>query len=205
MELSVVKPGKKKPGSVEVSEATFARDYNEALIHQVVTAYLSSGRQGTRAQKNRSAVAGGGKKPWRQKGTGRARAGTIRSPIWRSGGVTFAATPQDHSQKVNKKMYRSAMRSILSELARSERLVVVESMTLEQPKTKLLVEALKGYGLDNVLIVASEVDQNLYLASRNLHKVDVIDVEGVNPVSLIAHEKVVVTVDAVKKFEEALA
>ena len=205
MELSVVKPGKKKPGSVEVSEATFARDYNEALIHQVVTAYLAGGRQGTRAQKNRSAVAGGGKKPWRQKGTGRARAGTIRSPIWRSGGVTFAATPQDHSQKVNKKMYRSAMRSILSELARSERLVVVESMSLEQPKTKLLVEALKGYGLDNVLIVASEIDQNLYLASRNLHKVDVRDVEGVDPVSLIAHEKVVVTVDAVKKFEEALA
>ena len=205
MELSVVKPGKKKPGSVEVSEATFARDYNEALIHQVVTAYLAGGRQGTRAQKNRSAVAGGGKKPWRQKGTGRARAGTIRSPIWRSGGVTFAATPQDHSQKVNKKMYRSAMRSILSELARSERLVVVESMSLEQPKTKLLVEALNGYGLDNVLIVASEVDQNLYLASRNLHKVDVRDVEGVDPVSLIAHEKVVVTVDAVKKFEEALA
>jgi large subunit ribosomal protein L4 len=205
VELSVVKPGKKKPGSVEVSEATFARDYNEALIHQVVTAYLAGGRQGTRAQKNRSAVAGGGKKPWRQKGTGRARAGTIRSPIWRSGGVTFAATPQDHSQKVNKKMYRSAMRSILSELARSERLVVVENMSLEQPKTKLLVEALKGYGLDNVLIIASEVDQNLYLASRNLHKVDVRDVEGVDPVSLIAHEKVVVTVDAVKKFEEALA
>jgi large subunit ribosomal protein L4 len=170
-----------------------------------VTAYLAGARQGTRAQKNRSAVAGGGKKPWRQKGTGRARAGTIRSPIWRSGGVTFAATPQDHSQKVNKKMYRSAMRSILSELARSERLVVVENMNLEQPKTKLLVEELKGYGLENVLIVACEVDQNLYLASRNLHKVDVRDVEGVDPVSLIAHEKVVITVDAVKKFEEALA
>ena len=205
MELSVVKPGKKKPGTVEVSEATFARDYNEALIHQVVTAFLAGARQGTRAQKNRSAVAGGGKKPWRQKGTGRARAGTIRSPIWRSGGVTFAATPQDHSHKVNKKMYRSAMRSILSELARSERLVVVESMSLDQPKTKLLVEGLKGYGLENVLIVASEVDQNLYLASRNLHKVDVRDVEGVDPVSLIAYDKVMVTVDAVKKFEEAFA
>ena len=205
MELTVVKPGKKKPGKVEVSENTFARDYNEALIHQVVTAYLAGARQGTRAQKNRSAVAGSGKKPWRQKGTGRARAGTIRSPIWRSGGVTFAATPQDHSQKVNRKMYRSAMRSILSELARSERLVVVENMNLEQPKTKLLAEQLKGYGLDNVLIVASEVDQNLYLASRNLHKVDVRDVEGVDPVSLIAFDKVVVTVDAVKKFEEALA
>jgi large subunit ribosomal protein L4 len=205
VELSVVKPGKKKPGTVEVSEATFARDYNEALIHQVVTAFLAGARQGTRAQKNRSAVAGGGKKPWRQKGTGRARAGTIRSPIWRSGGVTFAATPQDHSHKVNKKMYRSAMRSILSELARSERLVVVESMSLDQPKTKLLVEELKGYGLENVLIVASEVDQNLYLASRNLHKVDVRDVEGVDPVSLIAYDKVMVTVDAVKKFEEAFA
>ena len=205
MELSVVKPGKKKPGTVEVSEATFARDYNEALIHQVVTAFLAGARQGTRAQKNRSAVAGGGKKPWRQKGTGRARAGTIRSPIWRSGGVTFAATPQDHSHKVNKKMYRSAMRSILSELARSERLIVVESMSLDQPKTKLLVEELKGYGLENVLIVASEVDQNLYLASRNLHKVDVRDVEGVDPVSLIAYDKVMVTVDAVKKFEEAFA
>ena len=205
MELSVVKPGKKKPGTVEVSEATFASDYNEALIHQVVTAFLAGARQGTRAQKNRSAVAGGGKKPWRQKGTGRARAGTIRSPIWRSCGVTFAATPQDHSHKVNKKMYRSAMRSILSELARSERLVVVESMSLDQPKTKLLVEELKGYGLENVLIVASEVDQNLYLASRNLHKVDVRDVEGVDPVSLIAYDKVMVTVDAVKKFEEALA
>jgi large subunit ribosomal protein L4 len=166
---------------------------------------LAGARQGTRAQKNRSAVAGGGKKPWRQKGTGRARAGTIRSPIWRSGGVTFAATPQDHSQKVNRKMYRSAMRSILSELARSERLVVVENMNLEQPKTKLLAEQLQGYGLDNVLIVASEVDQNLYLASRNLHKVDVRDVEGVDPVSLIAFDKVVFTVDAVKKFEEALA
>ena len=205
MELNVAKPGKIKPGTVEVSEATFARDYNEALIHQVVTAFLAGARQGTRAQKNRSAVAGGGKKPWRQKGTGRARAGTIRSPIWRSGGVTFAATPQDHSHKVNKKMYRSAMRSILSELARSERLVVVESMSLDQPKTKLLVEELKGYGLENVLIVASEVDQNLYLASRNLHKVDVRDVEGVDPVSLIAYDKVMVTVDAVKKFEEAFA
>ena len=192
-------------GTVEVSDVAFAREYNEALVHQVVTSYLAGARQGSRAQKTRSEVAGGGRKPWKQKGSGRARAGTIRSPLWRSGGATFAAKPQDHSQKVNKKMYRSAMRSILSELARSERLVVVESMSLEQPKTKLLVEALKGYGLENVLIVASEVDQNLYLASRNLHKVDVRDVEGVDPVSLIAHEKVVVTVDAVKKFEEALA
>ena len=205
MELSVVKPGNKAAGTVAVSEANFAREYNEALVHQVVTAFLSGARQGTRAQKTRSEVAGGGKKPWRQKGTGRARAGTIRSPIWRSGGVTFAAKPQDHSHKVNRKMYRAAMRSILSELARSDRLVVVEALDVDQPKTKLLVEALKDYGVDNVLIVADSVDKNLYLASRNLHKVDVRDVEGVDPVSLIAFEKVMITVDAIRKFEEALA
>ena len=205
MELSVVKPGNKAAGTVAVSEANFAREYNEALVHQVVTAYLSGARQGTRAQKTRSEVAGGGKKPWRQKGTGRARAGTIRSPIWRSGGVTFAAKPQDHSQKVNRKMYRAAMRSILSELARTDRLMIVEALDVEQPKTKLLVETLKRYGVDNVLIVADNVDKNLYLASRNLHKVDVRDVEGADPVSLIAYDKVMITVDAVKKFEEALA
>ncbi len=205
MELSVVKPGNKAAGTVAVSEANFAREYNEALVHQVVTAYLSGARQGTRSQKTRSEVAGGGKKPWRQKGTGRARAGTIRSPIWRSGGVTFAAKPQDHSQKVNRKMYRAAMRSILSELARTDRLMIVEALDVEQPKTKLLVETLKGYGVDNVLIVADNVDKNLYLASRNLHKVDVRDVEGADPVSLIAYDKVMITVDAVKKFEEALA
>ncbi|MBU03293.1 MAG: 50S ribosomal protein L4 [Halieaceae bacterium] len=205
MELNVVKPGNEAAGTVAVSEANFAREYNEALVHQVVTAYLSGARQGTRAQKTRSEVAGGGKKPWRQKGTGRARAGTIRSPIWRSGGVTFAAKPQDHSQKVNRKMYRAAMRSILSELARTDRLMIVETLDVEQPKTKLLVETLKGYGVDNVLIVADSVDKNLYLASRNLHKVDVRDVEGADPVSLIAYDKVMITLDAVKKFEEALA
>jgi large subunit ribosomal protein L4 len=192
VELSVVKPGNKAAGTVAVSEANFAREYNEALVHQVVTAFLSGSRQGTRAQKTRSEVAGGGKKPWRQKGTGRARAGTIRSP-------------KDHSQKVNRKMYRAAMRSILSELARTDRLMVVETLDVEQPKTKLLVEALKGYGVDNVLIVADNVDKNLYLASRNLHKVDVRDVEGADPVSLIAYDKVMITVDAVKKFEETLA
>jgi large subunit ribosomal protein L4 len=205
VELSVVKPGNKAAGTVAVSEANFAREFNEALVHQVVTAFLSGARQGTRAQKTRSEVAGGGKKPWRQKGTGRARAGTIRSPIWRAGGVTFAAKPQDHSQKVNRKMYRAAMRSILSELARTDRLMIVEALDVEQPKTKLLVETLKGYGVDNVLIVADNVDKNLYLASRNLHKVDVRDVEGADPVSLIAYDKVMITVDAVKKFEEALA
>ncbi|MDA7585744.1 50S ribosomal protein L4 [Luminiphilus sp.] len=205
MELNIVKPGNAAAGTVSVSETTFAREYNEALVHQVVTAYLAGGRQGTKAQKTRSEVAGGGKKPWRQKGTGRARAGTIRSPIWRSGGTTFAAKPQDHSHKVNKKMYRAAMRSILSELARTDRLVVVESFDMEQPKTKLLLQQLKGFDLENVLIIGNAVDQNLYLAARNLHKVEVCDVDAADPVSLIAFDKVMVTVDAVKKFEEALA
>jgi large subunit ribosomal protein L4 len=204
VELSVVKPGNADAGTVSVSDVAFAREYNEDLVHQVVTAYMAGARQGTRAQKNRAAVRGGGKKPWRQKGTGRARAGTIRSPIWRSGGVTFAAQPQDHSQKVNRKMYRAALCSIMSELARQDRLVVVESLDLEQPKTKLLAKQLGEYGVDNVLIIGSEVGENLYLASRNLHKVDVRDVDGVDPVSLIAYDKVMVTVDAVKKFEEML-
>ncbi len=205
MELNVVKPGNANAGTVSVSDSTFAREYNESLVHQVVTAYLAGARQGTRAQKTRAEVAGGGKKPWRQKGTGRARAGTIRSPIWRSGGVAFAARPQDHSQKVNRKMYRAALRSIISELARQERLMVIEKLDLEAPKTRLLVKQLGEYGVDNVLIVASEVDKNLYLAARNLHKVDVRDVDGVDPVSLIGHDKVMVTVDAVKKIEEMLA
>ena len=204
MELNVVKPGNEDAGKVSVSDVAFAKEYNEDLVHQVVTAYLAGARQGTRAQKNRSAVSGGGKKPWRQKGTGRARAGTIRSPIWRSGGVTFAAQPQDHSQKVNRKMYRAALRSIMSELARQDRLVVVESLDVEQPKTKLLVQQLGEYGVDNALIVSAEVGENLYLAARNLHQVDVRDVDGVDPVSLIAYDKVLVTVDAVKKFEEML-
>ena len=204
MELSIVKPGNAEAGTVSVSDVAFAREYNEDLVHQVVTAYMPAARQGTRAQKNRAAVSGGGKKPWRQKGTGRARAGTIRSPIWRSGGVTFAAQPQDHAQKVNRKMYRAALRSIMSELARQDRLVVVESLDLEAPKTKLLVQQLGEYGLDNVLIVGSEVGENLYLAARNLHKVDVRDVDAVDPVSLIGFDKVMVTVDAVKKFEEML-
>lgn len=204
MELNVLKPGNVAAGTVSVSDVAFAREYNEALVHQVVTAYLAGARQGTRAQKTRSEVSGGGKKPWRQKGTGRARAGTIRSPIWRTGGVTFAAKPQDHSQKVNRKMYRAAIRSILSELARQERLLVVESMDVEAPKTKLLVSQLGQFGLDNVLIIGTEVGENLYLAARNLHSVDVRDVESVDPVSLIAYDKVVVTVDAVKKFEEML-
>lgn len=204
MELSVCKPGSSEVATVSVSDAAFAREYNEDLVHQVVTAYMAGARQGTRAQKNRAAVNGGGKKPWRQKGTGRARAGTTRSPIWRSGGVTFAAQPQDHSQKVNRKMYRAAMQTIMSELARQDRLVVVESLDLEAPKTKLLLKRLGEFGVDNVLIVSAEVDENLYLAARNLHKVDVSDVDGIDPLSLIGHDKVMVTVEAVKKFEEML-
>ncbi|RQW68722.1 50S ribosomal protein L4 [Halomonas sp. YLB-10] len=192
-------------GTVELSDATFGKEFNEALVHQVVTAYLAGGRQGTRAQKNRSDVRGGGKKPWRQKGTGRARAGTIRSPIWRSGGVTFAARPQDHSQKVNRKMYRAAMRSILSELVRQERLVAVDAFSVESPKTKQLVAKLSDLGLEKVLIVTEEVDENLYLAARNIPNVDVVDVAAADPVSLVAFEKVLATVSALRKFEEKLA
>lgn len=205
MELSIAKPGNgAAAGTVQVSDVTFAREFNEDLVHQVVVAFMAGARQGTRAQKTRSDVRGGGKKPWRQKGTGRARAGTIRSPIWRGGGVTFAARPQDHSQKVNRKMYRAAICTILSELARQERLVVVEEFTLEEPKTKLLIKSLGEYGLKGALVVTEEVNGNLYLAARNLHDVDVRDVSGVDPVSLIGYEKVVVTVAALKKFEELL-
>ena len=205
MELSVIKSGKSKAKSLSVSDAAFAKEYNEGLIHQVVVAYLAGARQGSRAQKNRAAVRGGGKKPWRQKGTGRARAGTIRSPIWKGGGVTFAAQPQNFSQKVNRKMYKAAMRSIFSELVRQKRLLVVEDLTVESPKTKILVEKLDNYDVKNVLIVAEEVSENLYLASRNLHKVNVRDVCAVDPVSLISHESVMMTVKAVKKFEEMLS
>ncbi len=205
MELATFTVGKKKAtGAVEVSDATFAKEFNEDLVHQVVTAYLAGARQGTRSQKTRAEVSGGGKKPWRQKGTGRARAGTIRSPIWRSGGVTFAAKPQDHSQKVNKKMYRAALCSILSELARQERLVVVDEFAIKEPKTKLLVKALSGFGLEGALVVSEDISENLYLASRNLHKVNAVDVAGVDPVSLVSADKVVITVSALRKFEELL-
>lgn len=192
-------------GTVELADATFGKDFNEALIHQVVTAYLAGARQGSRAQKTRSDVSGGGKKPWRQKGSGRARAGTIRSPLWRSGGVTFAARPQDHSQKVNRKMYRAAMRSILSELVRQDRMVVVETFAVETPKTKQLAAKLKSMDLENVLIVTEEVDENLYLAARNIPNVAVVDVAAVDPASLIAFDKVLATVPALRKFEEKLA
>ena len=201
MELTITGSGK----GISVSDAAFAKDFNEALVHQVVTAYMAAGRQGTKAQKTRSEVSGGGKKPWRQKGTGRARAGTIRGPIWRGGGVTFAAQPQDHSQKLNRKMYRSAMRSIVSELARQERLVIVKDFELKEPKTKGLISKLAEYGLQEALIVTEDVSENLYLSSRNLHKVDVRDVAAIDPVSLINSDKVLVTVAALKKIEEILA
>ena len=192
-------------GTVTVSEVAFGKDFNEPLVHQVVTAFLAGARQGTKAQKNRSDVSGGGRKPWRQKGTGRARAGTIRSPIWRGSGKTFAAVPRDHSQKVNRKMYRGALQCIMSELVRQERLIVVDEFTVDEPKTKAVAAKLKELDLTNVLIVTDSVDENLYLGSRNLPKVDVRDADGVDPVSLIAFEKVLVTVPALKKLEEALA
>lgn len=195
----------KASAKVEVSDATFAKEFNEALVHQVVNAFLAGARQGTRAQKSRSDVAGGGKKPWRQKGTGRARAGTIRSPIWVGGGKTFAARPQDWSQKVNRKMYRGAMKSILSELVRQDRLVVVDDLAIEQPKTKVFLAKMKELDVNNALIVSDEVNQNLYLSARNVPHIEVSDVTGVNPVNLVAYEKVVITVAALKKVEEVLA
>lgn len=204
MELNIATP-EGSNGTVSVSEITFGKEFNQDLVHQAVVAYMAGGRQGSKAQKSRSDVSGGGKKPWRQKGTGRARAGTIRSPIWRSGGVTFAARPRNFEQKLNKKMYRAAMRCILSELNRQERLVVVEEFDLDAPKTKTLVGKLNQFNLNDVLIISENVSENLYLASRNLHKVDVRDVQGLDPVSLIRFEKVVVTVSALKKIEEALA
>lgn len=197
--------GKASSKSIEVSDANFSREFNEALVHQAVTGYLAGARSGTRAQKTRSEVRGGGKKPWKQKGTGRARSGTIRSPIWRGGGQTFAAKPKDWSQKLNRKMYRAAIRSILSELVRTERLVVVDSFTVDAPKTKDMVERLSKLGTSNVMIVTQDMSDNLFLSTRNLHHVGVCDANNVDPVSLIRFEKVIMTADAVKKIEETLA
>ena len=190
---------------ITVSDAVFAADYKQSLVHQLVTAYMAASRSGTKAQKNRSAVRGGGAKPWRQKGTGRARAGTIRSPIWRSGGVTFAAQPRDYTQKVNRKMYRSGIRSILSELARNERLVVVEDITVDAAKTKQLLGKLADLGVSKTLIVTETGDEKLYLSARNLPNVEVSDVAGLNPVNLVRYEHVVVTVGAVRAIEEWLS
>jgi large subunit ribosomal protein L4 len=206
MEINLTTPsGRNSKNTVDLAETTFGREFNETLVHQVVTAYLAGGRSGTKAQKTRSEVRGGGAKPWRQKGTGRARAGSIRSPIWRGGGKVFAATPRDHSQKVNKKMYRGALRAILSELLRQERLVFVDKFGVDAPKTKQLNEKLRGMGLENVLIVADEVDDNLYLSSRNLRNVHVCPAHRIDPVSLVGFDKVLMTVPAVKKLEEMLA
>lgn len=188
-----------------VSDSVFGADYNEALIHQVVTAYMNAGRAGTKAQKSKAMVAGGGKKPWKQKGTGRARAGSIRSPLWRGGGKTFAAVPRDFSQKVNKKMYRGAIRSIVSELNRQGLLLVADSFSVDAPRTKSLQQKLEQFGANDILLVTGEVDKNLYLSSRNLPRVAVCDVEALNPVALLRYQKVLMTADAIKKLEAWLS
>jgi large subunit ribosomal protein L4 len=191
-------------GTVDVAESAFGAEFNEALVHQVVTAFLAGARAGTKAQKNRSRVSGGGAKPWRQKGTGRARAGTIRSPIWVGGGRTFAAQPRDHSQKVNKKMYRAALRSVFSELVRQDRLIITDSITMEAPKTRELAGRLKKLGLDNVLIVNEAFDEKVFLSARNLPNVGICDAAAIDPVVLMRFEKVLITLPALKLIEERL-
>jgi large subunit ribosomal protein L4 len=198
MNLKLVSGG----ASLAVSEATFGQEYNETLVHQVVVAYRNAGRAGTKRQKSRAEVRGGGRKPHAQKGTGQARAGSSRSPIWRGGGVTFAARPRDFSQKVNRKMYRGAIRSMLSELVRQDRLVVTDEIALEAPKTKLLASKLTTWSLSNVLIIVEALDEKLFLAARNLPHVELIEVAQINPLSLVDHERVLMTVGAVKLLEE---
>jgi large subunit ribosomal protein L4 len=205
MKLKLISKGAQAE-DVQVSDATFARAYNESLVHQVVTAYRAAGRAGTKAQKTKAEVRGGGIKPWRQKGTGQARAGSIRSPIWVGGGRAFAAKPRDFAQKVNRKMYRAAIQTMLSELARQERLVAINGLELDAPKTKLLVQKLAELSLgDNVLVLVEGYDEKLELAARNLPYVDVLPVGSLDPVSLARHEKVVATVGAVRMLEERLA
>lgn len=204
MELPVITTEGKQATPLQVSEQTFGVEFNEPLVHQVVTAYLAGGRAGTRGQKNRAAVRGGGSKPYRQKGTGRARAGTIRSPIWRGGGRTFPSSTKDFSQKVNRKMYRLAMRSILSELARQERLVVCDDLGMDSPKTKDLAGKLRSLGREDALIISHSVDDNLSLSARNLHKVYVCDAGRIDPVVLIGYQAVIMTSQAVKQVEEWL-
>ncbi|MBW5802550.1 50S ribosomal protein L4 [Coxiella endosymbiont of Ornithodoros amblus] len=205
MELPVNSFDKKKASTLTVADSAFGSEYKEALVHQVVNAYLAGGRAGTKAQKTRREVSGGGAKPWRQKGTGRSRAGSSRSSLWRSGGVAFAAKPRDFTQKVNRKMYRSAMASILSELIRREQLVVVDSLKLNEPKTRELKESLKRLNLQNVLIIIDGDDRNINLASRNMVGVSVCDALHLDPVSLVAAENIVVSVDAIKRLEERLS
>ena len=200
MKLDVLNTANKKE-DVQISDATFGKDFNETLVHQAVVTYLAGSRQGSHKQKTRSEVRGGGKKPYAQKGTGRARAGTIRSPIWRGGGVAFAATPRDYSKKINKKMYRAAISSIFSELHRQDRLVAIEQPKLESPKTKEMCAFLKTLNLEKVLIILDEMDTNLYLSSRNIPHVEVVTVKEINPVILLRSEKVAITPAAFKLIE----
>lgn len=206
MKLTVLNPADGKAKSeIELSDNAFGVEFNEALVHQVVVAFRNNARLATRQQKTRAEVSGGNSKPWRQKGTGQARAGSTRSPLWRKGGKTFPNTPdENYSQKVNRKMHRAAMRSILSELARQDRLVAVDAFTVDQPKTRLLVEKLAHFGTDDALIVTDALDRNLGLSARNLHKIDVRDVAGMDPLALVRHEKVIVTVPALKRIQEML-
>ncbi|WP_428085836.1 50S ribosomal protein L4 [Candidatus Thioglobus sp.] len=204
MKLKVLNISTNKSTTTEVADTIFARDYNQSLVHQITIAYMSGGRQGSKAQKNRSAVSGGGKKPWAQKGTGRARAGTSRGPIWRSGGVTFAAQPRSYAQKVNKKMYKGAISVIFSELARTERLKIVSGFDVKEAKTKNITAILKSLKIKDALLMTDELDENLYLSSRNLYHVGVCDTQSIDPVSLIGYQNVVVTQAALKKIEAML-
>ncbi len=204
MKVKILNLKTKKSTSQEVSDVVFNRDYNESLVHQITTAYMATGRSGSKAQKNRSEVSGGGKKPWKQKGTGRARAGTTRSPIWRSGGVTFAAKNRDFSQKVNKKMYKGAISVIFSELLRTDRLKVVSEFDINNPKTKNITSLMKSLDVQDALLLTDELDENLYLSSRNLYHVGVCDTQSIDPVSLIGYENVVMTKAALKKVEAML-
>lgn len=206
MELKLINDQGQSTASVSASDAAFGREYNESLVHQVMTAYMANGRQGTRAQKDRGEVKHSTKKPWRQKGTGRARAGMSSSPLWRGGGRTFPNRPDENfTHKLNRKMFRAGLSSILSQLAREERLAVVDTFTVDAPKTKLLAQKLKGMGLENVLIITDAIDENLQLSSRNLPHVKILTVANADPVSLIRHDKVIVTRGAVAKIEEMFA
>ena len=200
MKIELLSNSKNK--DISISNVVFSKEFNESLIHQAVVSFMAAARQGSAKQKNRSEVRGGGKKPYRQKGTGRARAGTIRSPLWRGGGVTFAARPRDFSKKINKKMYRAAIKSIFSELVRQNRLVAIEKPVLKKPKTKEIANFLKEFALSKVLIIIDELDMNLYLSARNIPNVDVITVKEINPVNLIKSHKVAVTSEALKQIEE---
>ena len=204
MKIKIEKSGKKQSSTMSVADSVFAAEFNEPLVHQVLVSYMSGSRSGTKSQKSRSEVRGGGRKPWRQKGTGRARAGTIRSPLWRGGGVTFAAKSRDYSKKVNRKMFRGAMRSIFSELVRQERFLCVDEFDVSDSKTKLVKEKLNKLGLKEVLIITEGLSENLYLGVRNIPKVDVMDTNEINPYSLIGFEKVLITQAAVEKVEEWL-